>query len=151
MRKILLALALVGLFAGVALFALAQAAPDTCIIKTDSGMPDDCPAAGTTCLYNEYYLNGAADPSGEPSPDNISGATCCFMNTISSATNWLFLIMMMIVVILIMLGGFTIITAGGDAESIGKGRNYIVYAMMGIVIGVLARAIPYIMRSIIGF
>lgn len=148
MKKTVLTLALLGLLIGLAfpISALAQDAPNSCTIKTEAGMPVDCPGEGNECFYDENYKGGGVSNAH----DAISGATCCFLNTISSATNWLFLIMMMLVVILIMWGGLLVITASGNEESVKKGRSYITYAIFGIVIGFLARAIPYIMRSIMG-
>jgi hypothetical protein len=35
-------------------------------------------------------------------------------------------------------------TAGGVAENIERGRNYIKYALIGFVIAVLAKALPLI-------
>jgi len=138
MKKILIGLALAGILI-VPMLALAQAAPDQCIMKADSGLTG-CPAAGSASVYATEY----------PAGSGRTGAMCCLFGTINYIVNWLFMIIMIIVVILILLGAFTLVTAGGSEEGVRKGRNYIVFALVGVAVALLARALPYLIRSIMG-
>jgi cytochrome b561 len=46
-----------------------------------------------------------------------------------------------VAVIMIIFGGFWIITANGDAQKVGKGRNTIIYAVIGLIVVLLAQII----------
>jgi len=138
MKKILLALAIIGLI--VPVMIAAQTAPDSCIIKQLPGLTNcggACGTVGGTCLYSYTNLG-------------TTGAMCCLFSTINYVVNWIFMIMMILVVILILVGAFMLITSAGDEEKVGKGRNYIVFAMIGVAVALLARALPYLIRSIMG-
>jgi hypothetical protein len=61
------------------------------------------------------------------------------------------MILMVIAVIMIVWGGFTYLTAAGDPEKAGKAKTIIVYALVGIAIALFAKALPSIIKSIMGF
>jgi hypothetical protein len=100
-----------------------------------------CPSAGTVAEYDQNY--------GTP-PNELSGAMCCLFSTILYVIDWLFMILMVIVVVLILMGAFTLMTSGGSEEGVAKGRNYIIYALIGVAVALLSRALPYLIRSFIG-
>jgi hypothetical protein len=109
-----------------------EGVPSGCTMKQDVGI-SGCPSQGSFCAYS-----------------NPQCGVCCLMNTIYNVTNWLFIFMIAIAVIFIIIGGFTFLTSAGDAEKTQKGRNYIMYAAIGIVIGLLAKAVPSLVRMIVG-
>lgn len=78
-------------------------------------------------------------------------AICCFFNTFYSVTDWIFAFLAVIAVILGLIGAITLMTAAGDPEKVTKGRNYLLYAIIGLVVGLLARTLPYIAKIIAGF
>lgn len=140
MKKALLVLALIGLMAPTLALAQLDDAPDSCIIKAEPGIancPSDCDAVGDDCDYDDTNAG-------------VTGAMCCLFSTINYVVNWLFMAIMIIVVILILVGAFTLITASGSEEGVAKGRNYIVFALIGVAVALLARALPYLIRSIMG-
>ena len=74
----------------------------------------------------------------------------CILNTIYTVTDWMFVILMGVAVIMVLLGAFTIVTAGGATEKVTSGRQYILMALVGFIIAILAKAIPSIAKTIIG-
>jgi hypothetical protein len=46
-----------------------------------------------------------------------------------------------VAVIFIMLGGYSIITAGGSAEKVETGRRWILYAIVGLVVILIAEVL----------
>jgi hypothetical protein len=50
---------------------------------------------------------------------------------------------------MIVIGAFNIITAGGSPEKVTAGRNYILYALIGMVVAFFAKAIPAIVSALI--
>ncbi len=139
MKKILLGLALMS-FLIVPMLVLAQA-PDSCTVKNAADV-NKILGTGAACV------NGATDyddPFG-----TVNGAECCLFSATMNVVNWLFMAIMIVVVILIMVGAFTLLTAGGSEEGVKKGRNYVVFALIGVAVALLARALPYLIRSIMG-
>ena len=47
-------------------------------------------------------------------------------------------------------GGFQIMTSGGEAEKIGKGRKTIIYSIIGLLLIVFASGIGYIITNLLG-
>jgi len=146
MKKLLIALVLVS-FLGlmiapvVALAAAPPAEVTKCKMRhdltgsswTDAGFT--CPAKGSDCEFTSAtYTCGS----------------CCVLDTIYTVTDWIFIIVIAISAIMIIMGAFNIITAGGTPEKVSTGRSYIIYAIVGLIVALLAKAIPAIARSILG-
>jgi len=75
----------------------------------------------------------------------------CVLNTIYAVTDWAFLIIVAIVIILVILGALNIMTSAGSPEKVKAGRDQIMYAAIGMVIAIIARAVPSIVKAIIGY
>ena len=140
MKKILPALVLLsvlGVLAAPTVFAVEAVNPGVtqCTITHDitvNGVA--CPTKGTAC-----DLNTAAN-----------FGSCCLMNTVYTIMDWFFFIVMALAIIFILIGAFTFLTAGGDPGKVGTARMYLIYAAIGILVALLARALPSIIKSIAG-
>ncbi len=73
----------------------------------------------------------------------------CLLNSVVTITNWIFYILVVVTGLLVILGGFTIATAGGDPSKVDSGKNYILYAMVGLAVALLSRAIPAVVKALI--
>jgi len=139
MKKVLIALFLISFIGGgvLSFVPLANAdnagPPDHCDISRDTGI-EDCPESGA-CDFDD-----TARPCG----------VCCLMNALYTITDWVFIITIAIVMLFVILGAFTFVTSAGDPEKTKKGSLYITYAAIGLGIGLLARAVPGIVRMVIG-
>jgi hypothetical protein len=49
------------------------------------------------------------------------------------------------------MGALNIITAGGSPEKVTTGRNYIMYAVIGLIVALLAWELPNIVKAVAGF
>ncbi len=149
MKKILLSLSLISILAVLALPVVANAQveepelSECCRLR--KAIPPHAendvvgsPVAGAFCKYGQITK-----------PDADWGGFC-LMNTIYTVTDWVFFIFIALTVIFVIIGGITFMTAAGDPERTTKGRKFITYAIVGVVIGVLAKAIPAIIRAVIG-
>jgi hypothetical protein len=135
MKKILPALILLSLF-GVLLFPVMTSAQipgevTKCKLKYDLKSVDSACTKGATVEMDKYGM-------------------CCLLNTLYNVTDWMFIVLIGIAVIFIIMGGFTFVTAGGSTEKTQSGRNYLLYAAVGILIGFLAKAIPAIVKTLMG-
>ena len=67
---------------------------------------------------------------------------------IEKLTNFISLIAFAVAPIMILIGAFYFITAGGNPERVRTGKQVITYAIIGLVIILLARAIVATIQSI---
>ena len=139
MKKFLPALVLISFLAvlSVPIMVSAQAgAPEGCTITQDlSGLTGiECPSSGE-CLFDSTTYDCGM---------------CCLMNSIYTVTDWIFVILVAFAAIMVLWGAFTLLTAGGAPEKITSGRNYILYAVIGLAVGLFAKAIPALVRVIMG-
>ena len=73
-------------------------------------------------------------------------AICCAMDKVYLVTNWIFYLVVALSIIFILYGGFLIVAAGGSEERVQKGRMFIMWALIGFAVAILARALPLIVR-----
>lgn len=73
---------------------------------------------------------------------------CCMMDTIYTVTDWIFAGITALVVIFVLIGAFNLLTGAGNVEKVKTGRDYIIYASIGMLVALLAKAIPAIVKAI---
>ncbi|MBZ9572072.1 hypothetical protein KJA15_01950 [Patescibacteria group bacterium] len=127
MNKIISVLALVGLLV-LPMVALAQ---DTCHLEEDLTEIDPTCTSGSDVDLDTYGM-------------------CCLVNSIYILTKWLTFIIGGVVGLMIIAGAFLLVTAGGAPDKVSTGRNYILYAVIGMVVALFARAIPAIAKRLVG-
>lgn len=79
---------------------------------------------------------GANSARGADQPMDLFGAT----GTFSTITNVLLFIIGAIAVIMIVIGGLRYVISGGDSNQVTAAKNTILYAVVGIVVAILAYA-----------
>lgn len=129
MKKILPVFILFSL--ALPIVALAQQLPATCTLVRD--LTDINPACTLGAAVNVETFG-----------------MCCAINSLYTIINWIFIVLVAIAVILFLMGAFTLITAAGAPEKVAQGRNYILYAIIGLAVALLARAVPAVARALIG-
>lgn len=90
--------------------------------------------------------------SGNPGDDDYheGWSVICMLGTVYYVTNWIFYIILVAVMIMILYAAFLFLTSSGSPEKAGKATKVITYAIIGMVIGLLARAIPAAVRYFVG-
>lgn len=73
----------------------------------------------------------------------------CLLSSIKVVTDWVFTGLLAMVVIFILYGAFKLLKSGGDSKKIGEGRLMIVYAAVGMIVALLAKAIPSLVRTLL--
>ncbi len=56
-------------------------------------------------------------------------------------TNWFLVILTMLAVVIVIIGGMMFIASGGDEEMYKKGRDTVLWAIIGVVVAILSYAI----------
>ena len=150
-KKIILSLiafvALIGIITPVIVSAQVGA-PTQCKItkdavanqtRIDDGM--NCPAKNSMCAFDDKD-----SCAGEPCDCGL----CCLLNSVYTVTDWIFLFLMALSALMIIIGAFNYVTSAGNPEKTKTGRDFIMYAAIGIAIALFAKAIPAIVKMMIG-
>ena len=74
----------------------------------------------------------------------------CTINTLNTVTDYIFIVLIALVMIFVIMGAFNILLSQGDPEKVKTGQNYIVYAAAGLAVALLARAVPPLIKTIMG-
>jgi hypothetical protein len=72
---------------------------------------------------------------------NCPDQTTKFNDIIRTVLIFLSAIVGTVAVVMLIVGGFRYITSGGNSEAVGKAKNTIIYALIGLVIVALAQII----------
>lgn len=109
-------------------------------LKVSMGFVAASIVVGALNVANAYALGSIADGAdaarGSQQPGNLFGDTGVF-STISSV---LLFIVGAVAVIMIVIGGLRYVISGGDATQVQAAKNTILYALVGIIIAILAYA-----------
>lgn len=95
------------------------------------------PSQAAACSGAAQCISGGAGLAGKTS------STSDLNNVIKNILNLLSVIVGIIAVIMIIVGGFRYITSGGDSSAISGAKNTILFAIIGLVIVVLAQTLVY--------
>jgi len=87
----------------------------------------------------QYY------PNATPAPRDIGG----WMHTVNIVIRWIYTIFMVVAVVFVLLAAFQYLTSGGDKEKTKKANNMLMYAVIAIVIAILAFSITRIVGSVV--
>ena len=84
----------------------------------------------------------------ETIPTNItSGAE--LVELIKQLINWLFVGFLLTAVVLMIIAAFQFLTGGGDPSSLASAKGKLIWAVVAVIIAVLARAIPLVVENIV--
>jgi ABC-type Fe3+ transport system permease subunit len=80
-------------------------------------------------------------PQGTSSPNPLCSSDKDVGDIIKIVVDTLMFLIGVVAVLVIIIAGFRMVTSSGNAESMSKARNSIIYASIGIVVAVAASAI----------
>ncbi len=64
--------------------------------------------------------------------------------------NWAFVILMSLAAIMLIFGGMKFINARGKSEDVTAARDLLIWALVGVAVGVAAKGLVAVVRSILG-
>lgn len=71
------------------------------------------------------------------------------MTILVSLTNWLFAILLVIAAIYIIVAAYTFVTATGDPDKTKKARDFVLYALIGVLVGLAAKGLVSLVERIV--
>ena len=91
--------------------------------------------------------------------DEVESATLCnvdpggntFTSDLTNIINWIVGVAGLVAVVVVIIGGVTYMTSNGDPGKVKKGKDTILYGIIGLIICVLAFAIVnFVIANVIG-
>jgi len=89
-----------------------------------------------------------ADINPGPAPNSQNLSVTQIVNIV---LNFIWPIFVGFAVIMFLVAGFLFLTAQGDPGKVGAARQAILWGIIGVVVGVIAFSIPFIIRNTLGF
>lgn len=71
------------------------------------------------------------------------------VDLVQALTNWFFVGFLLAAVVFVIIAAFQFLTGGGDPVSLGSAKKKLIWAVVAIIIAVLARTIPLVVENII--
>jgi len=84
----------------------------------------------------------------ERAPEVISGPED-FIRLIEKVGNWAFSILLVLAALFIIISGYYFVTAGGSEDRVKTARRMLIYALVGVAAGVLAKGLVMVIRGIL--
>ncbi len=139
MNKKILSLLLLPIF----LFGLFASAEETNLLPGEE--PTGCTIRAKFTIGEEEFNRG-----DQISSTREDWGIVCTIATVHYVTNWIFYLLMIAVMIMILYGAFVFLTSSGDPGKTSKATKTITFAVIGMIIALLARAVPSAVRYITG-
>ena len=79
--------------------------------------------------------------SSTPTPARELPESADLVGVLKTITNWLFTILMAGAAIAIVAAAFLFISSGGDSEKMGTARTWVLYALIGVLVALLAQVL----------
>ncbi len=84
---------------------------------------------------------------GETSPETVPETDV--MRILGSLMNWMFAILLVVAAIFIIVAAYTFVTASGDPDKTKTARNFVLYALIGVLVAFAARGLVELVRLIV--
>jgi len=107
------------------------------------------PAIGLAACDRDY----ACEPDQGEDPDN-----CAYdckvpasnpIATLDSILNWLFTILMAFAGIMVVIAAFSFVTAAGNPETVAKARQFVMYALIGVIVALMSRGMIWLVSRMV--
>ena len=72
------------------------------------------------------------------------------LNMLDTIADWAFAILLGVAALVLIVGGIQFITAQGDSTKIATARQWLIWALVGVAVGVAAKGLVAVIRSILG-
>lgn len=122
----------------------------TLLLVTASSVLAAGPIEGCT-LRHDINWEDATSTAGTVVDSSVDGwGMLCLLDTVYTVADWIFYGLLSLVSVFTVYGGFLIVTAQAEPEKIKKGRDFVLYATVGLIVAFLSRIIPSIAEGVVG-
>ena len=86
----------------------------------------------------------------QPGPEDAPGwYEIDVMDVLENIANWLFAVLLVIAAIFIIVAGYFFVTAAGDPDKSKKARDFVMYALIGVLVGFIAKGLVILVETIV--
>lgn len=105
------------------------------------------PAVGLAVVCDN---DGWCDPGETPGdcPNDCKLREVNVMETFNKIVDWLFAGLIAFAAIMIVIAAFSFVTASGNPETVAKARHFVIYALIGVIVALLARGLVVLVQMI---
>ena len=94
------------------------------------------------------------DPDGDGTPNTPDAysqrwATCCFLDSVYTVSDWLFMAFIALTLIMFGIAGYLFLFSGGAPSNIEKSRNFLIWGIVALTLVLLSKVIPAIIKGIV--
>ena len=82
--------------------------------------------------------------------DNQCGP-CCLLNSTFSVSNWIFMGILLLSGLMMFYSAYLFVMTGNNPRNLEKARKIVIFSGVGIGVALFSRAIPYLVKFILGF
>ena len=100
---------------------------------------------GIVTLFTPLVAGAQSGVQPVPVPPTVN-----IPDLVADIIDFLFGLLLVIAALFVLYAAFLYLTAAGNEENVKKGRSYIVYAVIAIVVAFLSRAIVALVRQLLG-
>jgi len=90
-----------------------------------------------------------AEITGVTNPPTVDKPLEGWLGIVNTIAKWFYTLILVISVIMILMAAFNYLTAGGDQGKVKKASQMLIYAVVGIVVAILAFSISSIVTGIV--
>jgi len=111
--------------------------------------------AAALILFAQGFLVSSAQaqleepPGGVEIPDGPAKGSD-LVDIVDRVTNWIFIILLLSATVFIIIAAFQFLSGGGNPNDTSEARRKLLFGVIAIVVGSFAKAIPIVLRSIVG-
>jgi len=92
-------------------------------------------------ILNLFGGGGGTSPATAPETD--------VMVVLDSITDWLFAILLIVAAIAIIIAAYFFVTATGDPDRVKKARDFVLYALIGVLVALVAKGLVALIGRIV--
>ncbi len=100
--------------------------------------PTGCTLRASFSIGEDNFVSGDRIEAG----DYEDWGLICMVGTIHYVINWIFYLLLIAVMVMVLYGAFIFLTSSGDPTKTSKATKTITFAVIGMIIALLARAVP---------
>ncbi len=115
---------------------------ESCANCSDCSCSASCGNSVCESTLGESPNNCPSDCPPAPSRD--------VMVVLNNVINWIFIILLVIAVIFILMAAYYFVTASGNPEQVTRARNFVLYALVGVLVAFMARGLVALIKAIVG-
>jgi len=100
-------------------------------------------------MASAWCIFGVGTTCGQSSVQPGEAPQADVMEILDSLTNWLFAILLIVAAIFIIVAAFNFVTAAGDPDKTKTARNFVLYALIGVLVGFAAKGLVMLVSNIV--